>query len=214
MRGQTWGHFPSLKIHRDAVPPGFEPEFEGQYFFEEAGGLEQLPDGLDSMGWKMNREILGAMLEPESLEQHEKTSQMIEVQVGKKNPVHLVIAASAGLVTPADRFSAIDQNGRALEFIKIRRMIPVGARRPVSHAETSYGKFVHARFTRSLTVSGGFMRSRPSMARRERGESRIRAHLDTAPKRWKCSLCENFDRESAVGGDAPKRPGWGVRSRR
>jgi hypothetical protein len=33
-----------------------------------------------------------------------------------------------------------------------------------------------------------------------------RAHLDTAPKRWKFSRCENSGRESAVGGDGPKRP--------
>jgi len=107
-----WIPFPVL--HTALLAPAFaaivygvalRPRF--MQFLENKTRLEHLDDRLDAVPRQVDRQILPALFQPEALHQHEKTRDVVRVQVRNEDAVNRVVMQPAGLVAPADGIAAV-----------------------------------------------------------------------------------------------------------
>jgi hypothetical protein len=109
---------------------------EREELVKDAGGLEELLNGLDAVGGSVNGEILFPCLQPKALDQHEQAANMIEVQMGKEEVVKQVVIQTGGLEIAADRLAAIDEEGVLSEPIKEGGMIAFSRGPSIANSKT------------------------------------------------------------------------------
>jgi hypothetical protein len=119
-------------------PPVFErleDQFELEEFVEKIGGSQHPAQGRDAVRRQADPQWFLPPSEPETLEQHEKATDVIAVQMRDENLIDGVTVEPQRLKAPADRLTAIHQQRGAADAVKIGRMIPIRASHAVAHAE-------------------------------------------------------------------------------
>jgi hypothetical protein len=70
----------------------------------------------------MHGQIPRAFFEPKPLHQHEKSADVIAVQMGQQNAIEIIGRNAGGTQTAAHRFAAIDQQRASAEPVNERRV--------------------------------------------------------------------------------------------
>ena len=139
--GEFAGKFRAIRISHDdgghcRCPAKVIRVEKRQEFVEKISRVQQLANRLDPVRGQMNWQILLPLLQPKTLHEHEKSADVIGMEMRNENPVDGVVVQSRGFVTATDRFSAVNQKRRLPKTVKKRGVIAVGAGPAVADAES------------------------------------------------------------------------------
>src|SRR5205823_1744031 len=123
--------------------PRRENQTERQQFFKQESRSQHLAQRLDTFSRQVNLEIFLALIQPETLQEHEESSNMVGMQMGDKDLIDQIGTQAGGFEAAADGFPTIDQQRSFPKAVEVRRMVAVDRSRPIAHPETSQTKRLH-----------------------------------------------------------------------
>ena len=113
-----------------------ETELEAEQFLEEVGVPEHLPQWFNRLPRQIDGQRPGPPFQPETLQEHEETSDMVRMSVREDDRVQPVPVKLPRCEGAANRLAAIEQDAGAAEFVKVAGVVAVGARPAVPGAKT------------------------------------------------------------------------------
>jgi hypothetical protein len=119
LRGE-WRDPHPVEFNRLARFQGLIIQAKAEELFEDARRVEHLSDGLDAIRRQMNRQLLLALLQPQTLHEHEKAANVVAVQMGNENAVNQIVTQPGRFERPSDALTTVQEDRGFAKLIEIR----------------------------------------------------------------------------------------------
>ncbi|MCG3778708.1 MAG: hypothetical protein JW388_1433 [Nitrospira sp.] len=137
MRIEQWSDFCQADLHRLPGAVRDETDFERQQLIEQIRGAQHCLDDKYAFFGQVNRQGFLPAIQPESLDQHEQSADVIHVQMCQPHGIDFIGMDVACAQLPRHWLARIHKQNRAAESVKIGRMTALAVGQAVASSQTS-----------------------------------------------------------------------------